>query len=315
MVTRRLVIVAVVAVVSIAFVAAIVVNPGFLGSLGNPPNTPSQETPAVEVPTWTVGDRWTYNVTLSASSGDAPMASSGPGLTGVVTKEVTSVAGGAYNVSVVVTASGAMATTMEGSLDVQVTEASLEGYTLFRTSDLARLTDVRTVHVEVDAMTPMGPVHGSLTLTAKATYEPAWDAWAFPIDETDDWDVRTNATVEVTSRLRMDGVSGDLEIRKNASFTVPLNYSVTSVGLEDVVTPAGTFAAMHAFLTLAELDLDLDDEIAMVLALDGDSIGVPNVALDVWFEESVGNVVRATASAGLSRTAMLEVVLVEYRNA
>lgn len=315
MVARRLTIVAIVAAVSIAFVAAIVANPGFLGSLGDPPNTPNQETPAVEVPTWTVGDRWTYNVTLSESPGDEPMPLSGPGLTGVVTKEVTSVAGGAYNVSVVVAASGAMATTMEGSLDVRVTEASLEGYTLFRTSDLARLMDVRTAHIEVDAMTLMGPVHGSLTLTATAAYEPTWDAWAFPIDETDDWDVRTNATVEVTSLLRIDGVSGDLEIGKNASFRVPLNYSVTSVGLEDVVTPAGTFAAMHAFVTLPEFDLDLNDEISLILALDGDSIGVPNVALDVWFGESVGNVVRATASAGLSRTAMLEVVLVEYRNA
>lgn len=315
MVTRRLTIVAIVAAVSIAFVAAIVANPGFLGSLGNPPSTPNQETPAVEVPTWTVGDRWTYNVTLSAPSGDAQIARSSPSLTGVVTKEVTSVAGGVYNVSVLVTASGAMATTWEGSLDVRVTEASLEGYALYRTSNLARLMDVRSAHVEVDAMTPMGPVHGSLTFTAEATYEPAWDAWAFPIAETDDWDVRTNATIKVTSVLRIDGVSGYFEIGKNASFTVPLNYSLTSAGLEDVITPAGTFSAMHAFVTLPQFDLDLDDEMALILALDGDSVGVSNVAVDVWFGESVGNVVRATASAGLSRTAILEVVLVEYRNA
>ncbi|MGQ0796990.1 MAG: hypothetical protein ACT4OI_03880 [Methanobacteriota archaeon] len=308
-------IVAVAAIVSAAFVAAIVASPGFLGSLGTPPNTPDQETPAVERPTWTVGDRWTYNVSLSESLREASITSSGVPLTGVVTQEVTSVADGAYNVSVLVTASGAIATTMDGLLEVEVTEASLDGYTLYRQLDLARLRDVRTAHVEMDAMTLMGPVHGRLTLTAIATFQPAWDAWAFPIEETDGWVVRTDATVEIRSLLRLESASGHLEIGRNASFTVPLNYSLTSVGLEEVVTPAGTFAAMHAFATLPEVDLGLGDEVALILALGGDPVGVPNVALDIWFGESVGNVVRATASAGLARTATLEVVLVAYRNA
>lgn len=311
---RRVTLALMAAVLAVAVVVAVLVGPGLLGPLANAPNPADAATPEIEIPSWSVGDRWTYNVTLTAESGDLePQAART--LAGVVTKEVTEVAGGTINVSVSARFEGATSMTWDDGLTVQVTEATLTGYTLHASEDLSRLRDVREVRMEADAMTPMGPVHASLAVSVKATYEPAWDAWAFPITETDMWDVRTNASVEVSSVARIETWDGYVEIGKNASFAVPLNYSVASAGLQDVVTPAGTFSAMHTFVTLPSLDLDALEELGMLLSLDGMALPGVGASLDVWFGESVGNVVRAVASAGSSGELEIEVLLVAFHEA
>jgi len=313
---RRLLLVTIAVLGAILVIAALVANPNLLGSLETSPNEPRQATPAVELPTWSVGDRWTYNVTVTSTSDDLALSSlPAPDLTGTVTKEVRALADGEYNVSVTANLDGLMMASLYDETVVQITEAGIEGYSRYRASDLATIMDVRTVRLRAEMPTLMGTLSAYLTVWTQTAYHPAWDAWAFPIDETETWPVMTNATVDGRAVLRLEGLDGYLEAGKEFSFAMPLNYSIVSAGLQNITVPAGTFRSMHTFAVLPQIDLELEDDLAMVLALDAGSLPIPNASVDVWFAEDVGNIVRATVTAGLSRSLKVDVVLLEFHDA
>lgn len=272
----------------------------------------------IGVPTWAVGDDWSYNVTLTA-------VADGHNVTlvkGRVTETVVGVLpdqgqGEAYNVTVDGTfaldpSAAAMAgLAMRHDLPpIVFTEATVSGYSWYRTADLAKLTDVRSLKLSGSA-----GMHASahLTVDAQATYDPPWDHWSFPMEEDEGWNVTTKATVQGQAVLRVDYPSGWVEVGHNFSFEAPLNYSVASGEFEDVETPAGVFSALptvvEPHLPDAADAMAAEVSLALDLGMSGDHHRPRAVA---WFSADAGNVVRAIADS--SGALQLEAVLVEFHH-
>ncbi|HKZ99487.1 MAG TPA: hypothetical protein VJ326_07865 [Thermoplasmata archaeon] len=269
------------------------------------------EIAAIDLPAWSAGDTWTYNMTLARAPDGSDPASSGGGLSGTITKTVVGTVnargGSAYNVSLAADFAGAMDSMMEDDDHIRVTEASVDGYSWYRTADLAKIRDVRTLTLEGETSWMAGTASARLTVWTDASYEPAWDLWAFPIEENESWAVRSNATVDVRSLFRLEAPDHSFEYEKNGSFTIPIAYTMGSGTAETVTTPAGTFEAMRTFVAGPADD---HGDVAGILAWIGDEAAY--ASLEAWFSPDVENVVRVVGTAGGSRPIRIEVALVSF---
>lgn len=326
------------AVVVFVALAAIVLSPGVLrpqtsrpdsgngedtgeGNGGDGGSTPQESVP-IETPTWDVGDSWTYNV--SSSSEDLRAFSDRSfEIKGEFTRTVTAIEGGAYNMSL----DGAFRVLgfdpIEESLfgdrpvmvlsDAYLNEATVDGYSLYRTSDIAKLLDVRTVHLSGAIETEYGTYNASYTKTTETKYDPALDVWDFPLAENESWDARTNATIRVWIDWTIEGPNLDHEDGYNFTATIPLHLLLMSGELEDVETPAGTFASVPVKLGVPEIQsVALDERVDLLMGLGSDTWSEPHAFATAWFSGDVGNVVKAVLGAGDCR---VEIVLVDYTNA
>jgi hypothetical protein len=275
---------------------------------------PDDATPgiaSIALPSWSAGDRWTYRVTVGRASDTFDIATAESALLGTFTKTVVGTvdAGGAtaYNVTLAADLSGSMAVSTEDSGEVQMTSANLEGYSWYRTSDLAKIRDVRTLSLEGRLETMYGTANVSWTVWADTSYGPAWDLWAFPIEANETWPVGTNATVELRTAFRLDGPDLSFEYTRNASFVVPIAYTMQSGTAENVTTPAGTFETIRTFVS--SIPDDVDPDMATALSLVD---AAPHASLEAWVSPDVENVVRVVGTIGSWAPLRLEVTLVSY---
>ncbi len=283
--------------------------------------TPPQDVP-VETPTWDVGDSWTYNVS-SSSEDPREFSDRDFGIRGEFTRTVTAIEDGTYNVSL----AGAFRIIgfdpVEESLfesrsimvvsDAYLNEATVGGYSLYRTEDLAKLADVRTIHLSGAIETEYGTYNVSYTKTTETTYDPAFDVWDFPLDENETWGASTNATIRVWIDWTIEGPNVDHEDSHNFTATVPVHLLLMSGELEDVETPAGTFASVPVKAGLPEIESAAPyGRLELLTGLGSDTWSDPHAFATAWFSGDVGNVVKVVVSAGDYR---LDIVLVDYTNA
>src|SRR5712691_8036354 len=146
MLTQRKALIVSVLATSLLLVAfAVAVGPENLTNLGSPIGTP----------TWHVGDSWTYSVNASSTLDSMQSLWIAPALEGTVTRTVDAADGSQYNVSLSATfhvgkvidlsqeTGYGNATIMLHSY-VVLNDATVDGYTLYRASDLAKVTEFRT---------------------------------------------------------------------------------------------------------------------------------------------------------------------------
>ena len=285
--------------------AAVAIGPASFANLGSPGNGATPQGGPIEAPTWHVGDTWTYNV--NASSADSMQTAwLTPSLEGTVTRTVTAADTSQYNVSLAATFDVGKVIDLSRETDignatimlythVVLNDATVDGYTLYRASDLAKISEVKTVHVSGSITTEIGTynmtVNVSYTAKTETTYDPPLDVWSFPLGENETWNVSSDATVHIWKVWRFDGPDWYVERGRNLTFTVPVRLVLASGVTEDVTTPAGTFAAIPVRLGVPALDL-ATDQMAFALRLGDDGFGEPHPPIEAWFSGTVGNVVK-----------------------
>jgi len=320
--TKSLGILAISAVVAAVAIAAVAFGPANLMGLSNPGSNPGDGTgngPRVRspigAPTWHVGDTWTYDVNESwRIHADVP-----PTATGNVTKTVVSADGSTYNVSVkgrfhipdlVDPMRDAPANGVIMIYHRPVFEnATVEGYAWYRASDLAKLKDVRTIHVDGSIASEAGTFDGAFTAKVETTYEPALDVWSFPLGENETWNVTSNATTHASIDWRVVGPNVYWAFGRNFTVTVPIHLVLTSGFFEDVTTPAGTFASIPVRVGFAHAALDTDDHRELALDLGNDEAMEHRMPLTFWFSGTAKNVVMASVVLGGHR---IDAVLASY---
>ncbi len=289
-------------------IAAVALGPANLMNLGSPTGGNTPQASSIGVPTWHVGDFWTYHVNASSA---VPTFSAFV-VAGNVTRMVTASDGGQYNVSVHgsfhveslidLARSGDFgnATIMLWSRTF-MENATVDGYTLYRASDLAELRDVRTIRFTGSIWTEVGTFNASYTTKVDTTYDPALDVWAFPLNENETWNVSSNATIHVWTKWRLDAPNEYFEFGHNFTVTLPIRLLAHSGMVEDVTTPAGTFSAIPVRLTLPTLDVVTNDRLTPAMGIGADGWMEPRVPAVAWFSAAVGNVVKAATPFGGSR--------------
>lgn len=327
-------------VAALLAVTAVALNPGMLGVRS--PDAPATTQTQIDVPTWSVGDAWSYDVNLTRVEGDAQDIlcdahddicdiTSEPSddlvaralvlgsLTASVAGIETTESGDVYNVSVT------------GSFELQPWEdrmpwerldhevvpihfgaVTIEGYSLYLVDSLALVKDVRTVHMTGEFSGDWGTATAALTLWTVKTYDPAIDLWAFPILPMESWVVESTASVDVTSVFRLDAPDYYVEVGRHRAFDVPIRLVAESGEFEEVTTPAGTFQAIPiSFSPSMVAEREEMDAVGVATALDHGELR-SEATFEVWFSSDVGAAVRLHAAVhGLD----LEIVLVEYVNA
>jgi len=177
--------------------------------------------------------------------------------------------------------------------------ATVDGYALYRASDLAELKEVRTVHLKSSLWTARGWFNASYTATVQTTYDPALDIWAFPLGENETWNVSSNATIHAMIAWRFDGPNESFGFWHTFDVTAPIRLMLHSGEIQDVTTPAGTFSSIPVRVALPTIDrLTTDDREGPVVGLGGDECGRPRLAAEAWFSGDVGNVVKAVTFIG-----------------
>jgi len=299
-----------IALVGIA-VAAVAFGPANLANQGAPSGTNPPQSSSVGVPTWHVGDSWTYNV--NSTPPDVFIAGptwGSPSLTGTLTRTVASASGSEYNVTV--HGSFHLGSVFDPVRDGNETNSStlllfrpvmenatVDGYAVYRASDLAELKEVRTVQLKSALWTARGWFNVSYTATVQTTYAPALDIWAFPIEENETWNVSSDATIHAIIAWRFDAPNDSFGFWHNSNVTVPIRLMLHSGELESVTTPAGTFSSIPVRVALPTIDrLATDDREGPVVGLGGDECGQPRLAAEAWFSGDVGNVVKAVSFIG-----------------
>ncbi len=299
-----------IALVGIA-VAAVAFGPANLANQGAPSGTNTPQSSSVGVPTWHVGDSWTYNV--NSTPPDVFIAGptwGSPSLAGTLTRTVASADGSEYNVTV--HGSFHLASVFDPVRDGNETNSStlllfrpvmenatVDGYAVYRASDLAELKEVRTVQLKSALWTARGWFNVSYTATVQTTYEPALDIWAFPIEENETWNVSSTATIHAMIAWRFDAPNDSFGFWHNFNVTVPIRLMLHSGELENVTTPAGPFSSIPVRVAFPTIDrLATDDHEGPVMGLGGDECGRPRLAAEAWFSGDVGNVVKAVSFIG-----------------
>jgi len=277
-----------------------------LGSPSGPKTPQTPQATSINTPTWHVGDSWTYNV--NSTPPDVFVADptwGSPSLTGTLTRTVVSADNSEYNVTM--RGSFHLGSVFDAARDAGETNSStlmlfrpvmenatVDGYALYRASDLAELKEVRTVHLKSSLWTDRGWFNTSYTATVQTSYEPALDIWAFPLVENETWNVSSNATIHVMIEWRFDGPNESFGFKHMFNATAPIRLMLQSGELEKVTTPAGTFSSIPVRVALPTIDrLATDDREGPVVGLGGDECGRPRLAAEAWFSGDVGNVVRA----------------------
>ena len=312
---KSLGIIAILAVVAVVAVAAVAFGPSSFSGLGNPESTTRFESP-IGVPTWHVGDTWTYDVneSLRSMNFDHPYAS------GTLTRAVVSADAEQYNVSVAGSfhlvglldrmndPSPANATIMlyhHPMLD----NATVDGYAWYRASDLAKVKDVRTVRVYGSLWTEAGVFNASYTATVETTYQPALDIWSFPLGENETWNVTSNATIHAQIQWGVVGPDIYWDFGRNISVTVPIRLVLRSGVFDNVTTPAGTFASILVRAGFAAFERDTDDHRDMAIQLGNDEAMEHRLPAALWFSGTAKNVVMTSVVLGGVR---VEAVLASY---
>jgi len=299
-------------------IAAAVFGPASLANLGTPAGGktgPLPPSPAsIGAPTWHVGDTWTYDV--NASSRDS--ATWGAFANGGLSEAVMSADGSRYNVSV---HGSFQIGGLHGPLDdwpgnatIMVLthqfweNATVDGYTWYRTADLAILRDVRVFQLTGSIWTEAGTFNASYTATVETTYDPALDVWAFPLNENESWMATSNATIHAWTRWHIDGPNEFLDFGRNVTITLPVRLSLVSGTAEDIVTPAGTFSAIpvRAGAHVMERTPDPGDALSCVA---DDRAMERHGGAEAWFSEAAKNVVKASVTVGGIR---VQLVLASY---
>lgn len=299
-----------IALVGIA-VAAVAFGPANLAKLSSPPGANSPQASSINTPTWHVGDSWTYDVSSTPPDVFVTTPAWGsPTLTGTLTRAVASADASQYNVTV--HGSFHLGQVFDPARDGNETNSStllvfrpvmenatVDGYALYRASDLAEIKEVRTVSLKSALWTERGWFNVSYTATVQTTYEPPLDIWSFPLGENKTWNVSSNATIHAMIAWRFDGPNNSFGFWHNFNATVPIRLMLHSGKLENVTTPAGTFASIPVRVGLPEIErLVTDDREGPVVGLGGDECGRPRLAAEAWFSGDVGNVVKAVTFMG-----------------
>jgi hypothetical protein len=300
-------IVATAAIVGIA-IAAFAFGPANVAKLGTPTGGTNPQAASIAKPTWHVGDSWTYNV--SSSQWDPLVASPVWGersIFGTLTRTVTSADESQYNVSVhgsfhlddvfEMDRDGGFS---NGSTMVLVRpfleNATVDGYVLYRASDLAEIKEVRTVHLTGSIWTEHGSFDASFTATVQTTFDPPLDVWAFPLRENATWNASSNATIHARTEWRLVGPNESFGFWHTFNATVPIALEFRSGELQNVSTPAGKFSAIPVRVGIAEIErMTAEDREGPVMGLGADECGRPRLAAEAFFSGDVGNVVKAVA--------------------
>ena len=307
---RKALIVSVLATSLLLVAFAVAVGPENLTNLGSPNDTrPQPAAGPIGTPTWHVGDSWTYSVNASSAPDSSGSLWVAPALEGTATRTVDAADGSQYNVSLAATfhvgkvidlsqeTGYGNATIMLHSY-VVLNDATVEGYTVYRASDLAKVTEFRTVHISGSFSAEYGMYNATINVsyTAKilTNYDPPLDLWSFPLGENETWEASSNATVHVWKVWRFEGPDWYIEKGRNATFTVPIRILLASGMIEDVTTPAGTFSAIPVRLEPPQIALGTTtDQMAFAMRLGDDGFGEPHPPVEAWFNGDVGNVVKA----------------------
>ncbi len=335
---KSLLLLAVPTMALVVAVAALALVPGILTG-------PRSELSAksIPAPTWAVGDRWTYNVSLASfAEGEllphemvtqttTPSETFLVGtLTETVAGSVSTPAGTAWNVTLDGTFGGAPPTpVILGDPSMQtVAEPAVKvsGFAWLRESDLAPIYTLKSVHLERNwtftlNWSAFGGMIDNATymLTYDATtrvwYSPALAIWSFPLEENESWNVTSNATVHYDSTFHVTGPNVTFETSHSANFTVPLRFSMHTGFFENVTTPAGTFRALPTSASRASMHLDVPDPDAdaVMNLTDASDLEIPHPFATSWMSAAAGNVVKATFWTSLIDGPRIELDLTSYK--
>lgn len=301
-------VVAAVAIAAIAFgpaglvnLSAPTTNRDEPGNGGNPGPQPT----ALDVPTWHEGDSWTYEVNASSDE----TIRDGPSATGSITRTIVSADASTYNVSVQGSfharwtlnpiPHGDAAGSIMLDYHMFFEDVTVNGYTWVRTSDLAIVKEVRTVHFEGTFETDAGAHNASYTATVETTYDPALNVWAFPIEANETWNATSTATVHISTDWRVDDPHGAWEFGQDLSMTRDVRLFMMSGAAEDIETPAGTFPSIPVRIGLPALGrAETSDLMDVAAGLDHD-VPVPrDHFVETWFSGTAKNVVKVSLFLG-----------------
>lgn len=281
-------------------------NPGVGGNVGN-----------YSVPAWDSGDSWTYNVTVGRSGIDTQDADGSPLLHGWVKEAVAGTesnpAGSVYNVTV--TASYTLSDSfcsMEDSSSTYRT-ASVAGYILYRTSDLARVGAAWTLSMNGSYTYENQTFSYVYTASTWTTYAPALALWQFPLTANASWAAASNVSVHHRSEALVTYGNHTYTWNRSSNETFALDLAVRSGSASNVTVPAGTFGAIPVQVAAGHDD-DLSDRVASEVMNVTTSVEMePSHALAVlWYSGQVGNVVKAQATLGRWDDLSLRADLVAY---
>jgi hypothetical protein len=302
-------------VVAAVTIAAIAFGPAGLGNLFLPttnPNEPGNGNPgpkptALDVPTWHEGDSWTYEAKANPSSDGT--SRNGPSATGSLTRTVVSADASTYNVSVQGSfhahwtlnpiPDGSAAGSIMLDYHMFFEDATVDGYTWVRTSDLAIVKEVRTVHFDGSFEMDSGSYNASYTATVETTYDPALNVWAFPLEANETWNATSTATVRISTDWRVDDPHGAWEFGQDHTVTRDVRLFLMSGAAEDIETPAGTFAAIPVQIGTPALGRAATSDLVDVAAGLDQDIPVPqDHSVVMWFSGTAKNVVKVSVYLG-----------------
>ncbi len=334
---KSLLVIALPTLVLVLVVASLAIAPGILTGLSQgPPST------SVSAPAWNVGDRWTYNVSLT-STGEKeilpvtmmPVATVSNEsfvvgtLTETVVSSVSTPSGEAWNVtldgSFGFESPPAMLSTEPTVQSLSMPAVKTSGFVWLRQSDLAPIYSLKTVHLDRN-WTLWDGLSGWYGMLANTTYSLSYDAttqvwyapplaiWQFPLEENASWNASSNATIHYASAFRILGPNVTYEADHFANFTIPVDVAMHTGFFENVTTPAGTFRALPAWashgLRFGEIP---DRDASAMMNLTGEmDFEMPRSFATAWFSAQAGNVVRADFGSGLFDRPRVELDLVSY---
>ncbi len=318
-------------------VAAVALVPGIL----NAPRSGLSAT-SVPAPSWAVGDRWTYNISLASSDqGELlphemvmqPAIPTETFLLGTFTETVSASVSTPYGAAWNVTLDGAFGSApprpiLFGTPSIQAVAGpavTLSGYAWLRQSDLAPIYTLKSVHMDrtwtfTDNSTGYAGMMGNATYTfafdatTQVWYAPALAIWEFPLEENTSWNVTSNATVHYTSSFSVTGSNVTIEASHAANFTAPLRFSERTGSFENVTAPAGTFRALPISASRASVRLESSDPDANAVMnlTDASDLELPHPFATASMSAQAGNVVKATFWTSPIDGPKVDVDLVSY---
>ena len=321
--------------------AAVAVAPSMLNALA-PGSTPSPlET---SVPSWKVGDTWTYNISIGSVAERALMpremiVEAPPNDTMVlgtlketVVGSVSTEYGPAWNVTQNVSllrGRSAPGTRPEPMMDsLSMPQVGVTGFVWYLQSSLAPVYAYKSVQMErtwnlttptetsvLDHMTLNGTYTLSYEAGTEIWYHPALSVLEFPLTENATYNVTSNETIHTWSSFDVTGPAGSYGWEHHANFTVPLDLSMRTGMFENVTTAAGTFRSLPVavYHEAYAARLPGSDSGVLVNLSDGcDPIPMPHAFATAWFSDQVGNVVRADIGMGGFGGSRIELSLVSY---
>ncbi len=319
---------AAVAAIAIALTGVAAVGTGLVG---NPLAASPGGTTAVgslAAPTWTTNDTWVYNVTLSAPEISDRATVLWGSVQDKVTGTVTDPAGeSVYNVTTTAVfhvRSGDQEPDKLPGLDAfRITFAPIQvdGYTWYRTSDLAIVRAARTASTEGTLHTFMGNITVKFAESTLASFQPALTEFKFPLTTNETWANNSTANLTAQMRLEIDARNSTFQMERAFTRDVPVRFDAdTGPSTKTVSTPAGNFTALPVRFEHPEFNESGDGVrdresgnpflgIAAGMSPAGDSmdrlgqvvtsLGTPMFAVHpgivAWYSSQVGNIVKATA--------------------